>query len=41
MIDHTVTDDVPKSLRIALVEDDPLLRKEMHYHLKQQGFLKK
>ncbi|MCX7223717.1 MAG: response regulator transcription factor [Burkholderiales bacterium] len=39
MIDHTVTDDVPKSLRIALVEDDPLLRKEMHYHLKQQGFL--
>jgi DNA-binding response OmpR family regulator len=39
MIDHTVKDDVPKSLRIALVEDDPLLRKEMHYHLKQQGFL--
>jgi DNA-binding response OmpR family regulator len=39
MIDHTATDDVPKSLRIALVEDDPLLRKEMHYHLKQQGFV--
>jgi len=28
-----------QSLRIALVEDDPLLRKEIHYHLKQQGFI--
>ncbi len=26
-------------MRVALVEDDPLLRKEIHYHLKQQGFL--
>jgi DNA-binding response OmpR family regulator len=26
-------------IRVALVEDDPLLRKEMHFHLKQQGFL--
>ncbi len=26
-------------MRIALVEDDPLLRKEIHYHLKSQGFL--
>ncbi len=25
-------------MRIALVEDDPLLRKEIHYHLKQHGF---
>ena len=25
--------------RVALVEDDPLLRKELHFHLKQQGFL--
>jgi DNA-binding response OmpR family regulator len=39
MIGHTTTDDGRQSLRIALVEDDPLLRKEMHYHLKQQGFL--
>ena len=28
-----------QSLRVALVEDDPLLRKEIHYHLKQQGFI--
>ncbi len=26
-------------IRIALVEDDPLLRKELHFHLKQQGFI--
>lgn len=26
-------------IRVALVEDDPLLRKEIHFHLKQQGFL--
>jgi DNA-binding response OmpR family regulator len=26
-------------IRVALVEDDPLLRKELHFHLKQQGFL--
>ncbi|MDP4909908.1 MAG: response regulator, partial [Burkholderiaceae bacterium] len=26
-------------MRVALVEDDSLLRKEIHYHLKQQGFL--
>lgn len=26
-------------MRVALVEDDPLLRKEIHYHLKQLGFL--
>ena len=26
-------------VRVALVEDDPLLRKELHFHLKQQGFL--
>lgn len=26
------------AMRVALVEDDPLLRKEIHYHLKQQGF---
>jgi len=26
-------------MRVALVEDDPLLRKEIHYHLKLQGFL--
>ena len=26
-------------IRIALVEDDPLLRKELHFHLKQQGFV--
>ena len=26
-------------MRVALVEDDPLLRKEIHYHLKQHGFL--
>jgi DNA-binding response OmpR family regulator len=40
-----IQDDDPVSLftmapmRVALVEDDPLLRKEIHYHLKQQGFL--
>jgi DNA-binding response OmpR family regulator len=28
-----------EKIRIALVEDDPLLRKEIHFHLKQQGFL--
>jgi DNA-binding response OmpR family regulator len=39
MIDETTTNNSTQSLRIALVEDDPLLRKEMHYHLKQQGFL--
>lgn len=26
------------AMRVALVEDDPLLRKEIHYHLKQHGF---
>lgn len=26
-------------VRVALVEDDPLLRKELHFHLKQQGFI--
>jgi len=26
-------------IRVALVEDDPLLRKEIHFHLKQQAFL--
>ena len=26
-------------IRVALVEDDPLLRKEIHFHLKHQGFL--
>lgn len=26
-------------IRVALVEDDPLLRKELHFHLKQQGFI--
>ncbi|MFY9137505.1 response regulator transcription factor [Zwartia sp.] len=26
-------------MRVALVEDDPLLRKEIHYHLKLNGFL--
>lgn len=26
-------------IRVALVEDDPLLRKEIHFNLKQQGFL--
>ena len=39
MIDETTTNNSSQSLRVALVEDDPLLRKEMHYHLKQQGFL--
>jgi DNA-binding response OmpR family regulator len=27
-----------QQIRVALVEDDPLLRKELHFHLKQQGF---
>lgn len=26
-------------IRLALVEDDPLLRKELHFHLKQHGFI--
>ena len=29
---------ISEKIRVALVEDDPLLRKEIHYHLKQQGF---
>ena len=27
-----------EAMRVALVEDDALLRKEIHYHLKQNGF---
>ena len=27
-----------RPMRVAVVEDDPLLRKEIHYHLKQNGF---
>ena len=27
-----------QAMRVAVVEDDPLLRKEIHYHLKQNGF---
>jgi DNA-binding response OmpR family regulator len=39
MTEQTITSSSPYALRIALVEDDPLLRKEIHYHLKQQGFI--
>jgi len=28
-----------EQMRIALIEDDPLLRKEIHFHLKQVGFI--
>lgn len=28
-----------EQMRIALIEDDPLLRKEIHFHLKQFGFI--
>ena len=39
MIGNITTGTTSQLLRIALVEDDPLLRKEIHYHLKQQGFV--
>jgi DNA-binding response OmpR family regulator len=39
MIANTTVGTLTPLLRIALVEDDPLLRKEIHYHLKQQGFV--
>lgn len=39
MIANTTVGTLTPLLRIALVEDDRLLRKEIHYHLKQQGFV--
>ena len=39
MIEPNVQGGGGRSMRVALVEDDPLLRKEIHYHLKQQGFI--
>ena len=39
MIGNNTASSTAQKLRIALVEDDPLLRKEIHYHLKQQGFV--
>jgi DNA-binding response OmpR family regulator len=37
--DETFSVFTKSPMRVALVEDDPLLRKEIHYHLKQHGFL--
>lgn len=37
--DESVNIFAKSPMRVALVEDDPLLRKEIHYHLKQHGFL--
>ncbi len=39
MISENASSATNQGLRIAVVEDDPLLRKEIHYHLKQQGFV--
>jgi DNA-binding response OmpR family regulator len=39
MIEPNVQGGGGRSMRVALVEDDPLLRKEIHFHLKQQGFI--